>query len=255
MTQDGTDCIGAGSYYLLDQPTPSSIISPAALAATTAGQHLEEADLREIRIHPETGEPYCLNAMISDLHDPDWYIRIRAAWAIGSTGDIEGMVPLLEALNDGYKEVRDRAQDALHAMEAVREPLHVRVLLCETVDDAQRTDMLLALMGTHAARGLSFGYGSARAYCEHWLEETSAGMSEDEQSVLGAIKRAAEAVLTELSRRSESHVLLRPSDANNAAHQHQLLRSSEPGNRPGEVENLLLPSGEGTGGNGGNRGN
>ena len=119
--------------------------STSAIAAHPTS--LPDTPHTEIRIHPITGEPYRLAAIVTDLFDPDWYIRIRAAWALGRTRDIEAIVPLVEALNDENKVVRDLAQEALRAMETTSEPLAVRVLLCETVDDSTRTDMLLSLTG------------------------------------------------------------------------------------------------------------
>lgn len=245
MTLDRLDCIGAGSYYTLEQEGSADAgLSPATGISTPSDANLKSPN-SEIRIDPTTGERYCLSAIVSDLRNPDWYVRIRAAWALRRTCDVEAVVPLVEALHDEQKAVRDWAQEALQTMETTGEPLPVRVLLCDTVDDAVRTDMLLALTDARSLRGLIYGYGSAKAYCQHLLDEETADMDEDEQAVLACLKRAAAAVLSELSNRSDANLLLRAGDANSGPHHEQLLRSCEPGLRPGEVENLLLPASEG----------
>ncbi len=235
------DCIGAGTYYQLQRPTtPES--ETQSTRNDTAPWPWVEPHVSEVRYHPDTGEPYILTAIVSDLYNRDWYVRVRAAWALGSTRDIEGLVPLIEALGDEHIQVRDRASDALNLMENIGGPLEELVLLCDTVDNATRTDMLMALIGYRLTRTLSFEQRSAKGYCESALKRSEIGVSEEEREVIAALKRASSAVLAELSKRSDSQMLLRAGDSNTAPHNNQLLRSSEAGLRPGEVDNLLRPS-------------
>jgi HEAT repeat protein len=244
MSDKIPNCIGAGTYYRLDHSESATGLSADASVASPSVEN-DNISPGEIRFDPVSGEQYCLPAIVSDLSNPDWYIRIRAAWQLGRTGDIEAILPRVEALHDQHKVVRDLAQEALHAMdESMGEPLPVRVLLCETVNDRERTDILLALTSGRAMQWAVFGYGSIEMYCKHWLEEDTADLSDDEKMVLAMLKRAAAAVLSEISRRSDANILLRAGDANNAPHQQQLLRGSEP--RTGEVENLLLPASKDT---------
>jgi hypothetical protein len=250
VNNDASDCLGQGTYYNLGSDQPDANSDRVNNRAAASKQELIPS---EVRIDPTTGEEYRLCAMVSDLAHPDWYIRIRAAWSLGRTGDIEALLPLVSALNDEHKQVRDRAQEALHALESGDEPLPVRVLLCETITDKTRTDMLLAVTGARSARSMFHGYGSVKAYCEHWLEENTAELTIEEQAVMAGLKQSAAAVLAELSNRSDAGVLLRAGNAYNGAQPNQLLRSSDPGNRPGEVEHLLLPSCEGNGGTKGTR--
>lgn len=243
------DCMGGSNYYglgLQDKVDAHPFHPPEAAPASGDA---EAGSRREVRIDPETGESYCLSAIISELHNPDWNIRVQAAWDLGSRGDVEAVLPLIEALKDEHKEVRNRAHEALLALEAFGEPLPVRVMMCSTVDDATRTDILLGLVGARTTRGSIFGFGSVKAYCQNWLEQDSTDMNAEEHAVLEGVKSAAAAVLHQLSWRSDSRVLLRSASSDGGEDRAHLLRGSEPGNRPGEVEHLLLPSDKNEGAN------
>jgi HEAT repeat protein len=67
-------------------------------------------------------DPLAINALMSNLNDPDWHVRMRAVEAFEQLGGA-AIPPLLIALEDENQDVRGRAAQALENMHYIEEIL------------------------------------------------------------------------------------------------------------------------------------
>ncbi len=229
--QPEPDCMGGSNFYGLKP------LSETFSIASEISNHEEN----NRRFNAETGEAYCLKAIIAELRNKDYYIRMRAVRELGQTNDIEAVPALISALADSCREVRDNAYAALHGLDSHSQtlPLPCRVLMSETVNASQRAVIMLALGKARFNLTSVFGYPSIQNYCKEVLEQDDSHMKPDEKLVLQKLKSGASEVLRELENRNDSTVLLRAGES--SEHNQQLLRSSDGLHNDDDTKHLLQP--------------
>jgi hypothetical protein len=60
--------------------------------------------------------PAAVGALVNTLGNKSWLARKRAAWALGEIGDMRAAEPLIDALDDEKREVREAVTKALQAL-------------------------------------------------------------------------------------------------------------------------------------------
>ncbi len=243
--EDSARMLGRGSYYNFDSGNHNP---------PNGHNSQEDAEANwpqpDVRVHQESGERYCLPAILRCLQDSDWNVRCDAAITLGRLGDLEGIPGLVQALKDERRSVRTHAAASLERMDTPEAPIMVRVLLSETLSRGQRADILNAL--THANRTLFriFGSSSTEDYCTAILEQETPdariGLDPEEREAMARLRASAEEVLEALKLRREAGTLLRAASADHSNAQHELLRSTNsPANH--HPESLLRPTEQGSG--------
>ena len=222
--------LGKGTFYTFDKrdPMPSN---------DGHSGHVEA----EVKIHPETGEHYCLSAIVEATRDKDWNVRSQAVISLGRLQDLEGLPALAQASVARNRQVRARAISALEQMDTPESPLLIQVLLADTLTTDKKATILNAVMKLYRPGYLRPVSTSAELYCHTLLDQhppEQADLNPEERAAMARLREAAAEVLDALKLRREAGILLRASSADHSNAQHELLRSTNsPANH--EPETLL----------------
>ena len=163
----------------------------------------------------EIGRP-AAQVLGNALGHQDRVVRLAASEGLSKTKDVRLVLPLIDALDDDYAEIRAHAAIALCSIGSPT-MLPVRIISAASIPCGQRVDTLEALIGVDYSRGktsLRYSINPLPKYCRFLIG----------RSHLAAQTRAeAAAVLAEIERRTYVNSLLRPTDQTDTSESEQLL--------------------------------
>jgi HEAT repeat protein len=61
-----------------------------------------------------------VDGLIQALEDPDWRVRVKVAWALGTIGDMRAYRPLERQMQDPVDSVQEMVREALDRIRAGR---------------------------------------------------------------------------------------------------------------------------------------
>lgn len=231
--EEGRDCLGDGAYYDLKSGGTGHAGRP------TDTVHVE----RETRRNRITGEEYCIAAITEALSNEDSYIRLRAVSELGATGDLLAVRPLISALQDTARDVRDRAYKMLLSYSNEDEPLPVRVLLSEELKERERAELMLAISSARLSKRSVFEINDARKYCQNAIAESDPALiARGNADVWYRLKRNAASVIREIDGIEGAKTLLRAGDWTQSPEHDRLLRSAAGAPVDGSGKELVRPS-------------
>jgi HEAT repeat protein len=225
--------LGKGTFYTFDR------------RKAVPANHGQTGNMEaEVRIHPETGERYCLSAIVEATRDKDWNVRSQAVITLGRLQDLQGLPALVHALADKNRQVRSRAITALEQMDTPESPLLIQVLLADTLSTDNKASILTAVMKLYRPGYLSSVSTSAELYCHSLLDhqpQEQVDLNPEEREAMARLREAAAEVLEALKLQREAGILLRASSPDHSNDHKELLRStfSPAGTEPDE---LLRPT-------------